>query len=299
LCVIGGGTNTFFGEQLDNLLVMKMMMKGVEKKQVESNNRDVSLDEVRITAMAGETWDDVVKYTVEHDLWGIENLSLIPGTAGAAPVQNIGAYGVEIADTLHSLRAYDTSSDEFVTLTKDECCFGYRDSIFKQQKGVYIVVSVTLSLSVTSKPVFSYKPLDTLKALKEISPLHVRTLVIQTRIAKLPDYREYPNAGSFFKNPVMTSKEAERLCASYLDVPLISQGDMVKIPAAWLIEHVAKMKGVRVGDVGTWPHQPLVLVNYGNAQASDLDTFAESIERLVFERSGIHLEREVEKVLVD
>lgn len=297
LHILGGGTNTFFGEHLENLLVVKMEILGIQKKQEVRSKEQEAANTILITANAGEVWDDVVKFAVSAGLWGIENLSHIPGTMGAAPVQNIGAYGVELADSFCSLRAYDISAGVFVEFAKEECNFGYRNSVFKQQGGRYIIVSVTLALSKTPKPILSYKPLDTLKDAPELSLSDVRDLVIQTRVAKLPDYHAHPNAGSFFKNPVVTAAVAEGLRALYPEVPLIPQGGMAKIPAAWLIEHVARMKGVRVGGVGTWPAQPLVIVNYGSASADEILGFSESIIQKVFSETGVLLEREVQSVL--
>lgn len=292
--VFGEGTNSFFGDALDGVLIVHMKTKGVEIQEIEND-----ASQVLITAQAGELWDEVVLLSVERGLWGLENLSHIPGTVGAAPVQNIGAYGVELSDIFYSLRAYDVSAGAFVEFTKDDCKFGYRDSVLKQHPGRYIVVSVALTLSKLPKPVLSYAPLNTLPVTHALTPAIVRNAVVSTRQAKLPDYHTYPNAGSFFKNPIVTDKVATTLRAEFPGIPLISHADCHKIPAAWLIEHVAHMSGVRVGDVGTWPSQPLVIVNYGNATAAELLAFSDLIVEKVGQGSGVILEREVRAVFID
>ncbi|MCF7843502.1 UDP-N-acetylmuramate dehydrogenase [Candidatus Gracilibacteria bacterium] len=286
--VLGMGTNSFYSDVIKDTLIVKIEIPGI-------NFKDYG-DYVVVTAGAGELWDDVVKYSCGHQYWGTENLSNIPGTIGASPVQNIGAYGVELKDILESVRAYDTSTSSFVELSNIDCHFGYRDSIFKQNKGRYIITSVSLKLSKTPNPILMYKPLDSLLEKNTINLSEVRDLVIKTRTEKLPDYKIYPNTGSFFKNPIITSAQGNVLKEKYNDIPLHEVKDGYKIPAAWLIEHVAEMKGVRVGEIGTWPNQPLVLVNYGNATCENLLSFANLIVGKIEEKTGIRLEREVNYV---
>lgn len=287
LHILGQGTNTFFNEHLKNLLIIKMEMKGIEFTSSTSSDQ-------LVTSYAGETWDDLVKYAIDKGLWGIENLSYIPGTVGAAPVQNIGAYGVELSDTLVSLRVFDIQKQTVVTFQASECMFSYRDSLFKKNPACYVIISITLSLSTVPSPVLTYKPLDTLPP--DASLQTIRDLVIKTRTYKLPDYHHYPNAGSFFKNPVITLQEGEVLQTQYPDLPLHKVGDSYKVPTAWLIEHVIFMKGIRKGNVGTWPQQPLVIVNYGNATYKELVDFSEEIISHIQEKTGILLEREVNNV---
>lgn len=302
--ILGSGTNTYFGEDLGNLLVLKMEMKGIEcekkkensKQKTEENSDSLQSTVYSLTSSAGESWDDIVKYAVTEGLWGIENLSYIPGTVGAAPVQNIGAYGMELKDSLVFVRAYDLEQKSFVELTKEQCQFGYRDSLFKKEKGRYVITQVTLELSKEKDPVLTYKPLDVLTSNKNVTLQEIRDVVIRTRTLKLPDYNFYPNAGSFFKNPIVSSMEAEVLRAKYPEIPLIPHQEGFKIPAAWLIEHVADMKGVRIGDVGTWPNQPLVAVNYKEADADDLDFLRNKIQQKVRDSTGIILEQEVTRV---
>lgn len=287
--ILGSGTNTYFGEDLKNILFIKIELKGIVCNFLPPTT-------YHLQAYSGELWDDIVKFSVEKDLWGIENLSLIPGTVGAAPVQNIGAYGVELKDILTSVRAYDMKTGLFVELSNSECEFGYRDSLFKREKGRYIITSITLELSKDARPVLTYKPLDVLIGKENITVQEVRDSVIATRKAKLPDWKEYPNAGSFFKNPIVTSKQGIALLAQYPNIPLITHPNGYKIPAAWLIEHITHMKGVRVGDLGIWPNQPLVVVNYGNATYEDMELFSQEIIEKIKKETGIILEKEVNRV---
>ena len=285
VCVLGSGTNTYFGESLSHILFLKIEIKGISFEEQE--------EDVYINAQAGEVWDDLVKFACSKNLWGIENLSYIPGTVGAAPVQNIGAYGVELKDTLISLSALDTRTLNVVEISNSACQFGYRDSLFKHEVGRYIIISITLKLSKKRVPILTYKPLDLLVVEENLKLEDVRNLVVKTRQAKLPDWIAHPNAGSFFKNPVVTSTEAEGLRAKYPEIPLIPHQEGYKIPAAWLIEHIADMKGIRVGDVGTWPNQPLVIVNYGNATAKELVFFVTQITKKIKDKTNISLDQEV------
>ena len=287
--ILGCGTNTYFGETLNNLLVVKIELKGVTCSQVSD-------EFYKINVAAGEWWDDVVKFSVEKKLWGLENLSYIPGTAGAAPVQNIGAYGVELKDVFYSLRAYDIFEEKIVEFFLNDCQFGYRDSLFKHQKGRYVILSMVLQLSTKEKSILSYKPLNELLGKQSLTVRDVRDLVVITRKTKLPDYEEHPNAGSFFKNIIVDSTQAEGLRAKLGEVPFIEVTEGYKVPTAWLIEHIAAMKGVRVGNVGTWPNQPLVIVNYGTATANEIDSFAHTIQKVVQEKTGLILEKEVIRI---
>jgi UDP-N-acetylmuramate dehydrogenase len=303
--VLGQGTNSVFGENLERFLIIKNEIMGkslaVRRQSLEDTKNGKPNEERRtnngadifLTVGAGESWDSVVQYSVEQGWWGIENLSYIPGTVGASPVQNIGAYGAELKDTLVSVRAFDIQKNNFVTLTNEECKFGYRDSIFKNKIKRYIITTITLNLSTTAKPILTYKPLDTLLNKENLTSGDVRELVIQTRKQKLPDYNLYPNAGSFFKNPVVDIPIGLAYGKKYPTAPLLEVKGGYKIPAAWLIEHVAKMKGERIGNIGTWPQQPLVLVNYGEATLEELESFSLSIIEKIKRETGVTLEREV------
>ncbi len=293
--ILGGGTNSYFNEHIENLFVIKNEIKGIEVKILDSQTvrESDSESEVLVTCGAGEVWDDVVVYSVEHGLWGIENLSYIPGSVGAAPVQNIGAYGTELKDVFVSLTAIDTETLETVEVTNKMCQFGYRDSLFKHSPGKYVICNVTLALSTTPKSILTYKPLDTLAGADDITLHKIRDVVIATRKAKLPDWVQHPNAGSFFKNPIISKVVLDSVLAKYQDLPFHEVDGGYKVPAAWLIEHVAKMKGVRMDDVGTWPTQPLVIVNFGQGDAKEVNDLAYKIIEKVKENTGILLEKEV------
>ncbi|MEI6811099.1 MAG: UDP-N-acetylmuramate dehydrogenase [Candidatus Nomurabacteria bacterium] len=288
--ILGQGTNTYFAEDLSKYLFIKpeFMGKTADLRQQKTENTGIIL-----TAFAGEIFDDVIEYSVDQGLWGIENLSRIPGSAGAAPVQNVGAYGAELKDTFISARVFDIEENLFKDIFNEECNFGYRDSFFKQNPGKYVIVSITLNLSKEFKPVLSYKPLDILTGKENLTPKDVRELVIATRLAKLPDWKKFPNTGSFFKNIVITKEALEALKVNYPNIPVNEVTGGYKVPSAWLIEHVAEAKGLKVGDIGTWEKQPLVIVNYGNATAEEINAFAFEMQKKVEEKTGIKLEREV------
>jgi UDP-N-acetylmuramate dehydrogenase len=285
LHILGEGTNTIFGEDLTKYFFVTINISGISTQE---NNGDVLL-----TAYAHENWDNVVQYAVENNLSGIENLSYIPGSVGAAPVQNIGAYGMELKDSLESVYVFDIEIMQYTTLTKSECMFGYRDSIFKKNPGRYIIISITLRMKKTFTPVLTYKPLDAFIGKEGVTLSMVRDEVVRIRTEKLPNYHEYPNCGSFFKNQIISLSKGDELRIHFPGIPLHILGDGYKVPTAWLIEHVAEMKGVKRGDVGTWPKQPLVLVNYGNASLHDVEIFAEEILSKVKQGTGITIEREV------
>ncbi len=279
--ILGGGTNTYFADDLSGYLFVKPEFLGIH------------LNGEILTARAGENWDDVVKFTVDNGLWGIENLSHIPGGTGAGPIQNIGAYGVELKDTLVSVRVFDMTNMEFLDLLNTDCEFGYRDSIFKHQPGRYVVISIILKLSNEPQPVLTYKPLDTLIGKENLTIADIRDLVIKTRDIKLPDWKVFPNTGSFFKNPIVEKSKVDELKEKYPEIKIFDFEDNYKVSAAWLIENVAEAKGKREGDVGTWPNQPLVLVNYGNATSSELNAFADAIQNKIESETGVRLDREV------
>lgn len=294
--ILGQGTNTYFAEDLSKYLFIKLEILG-KKQEVGSNEQEgVDMNNnsvVTLTAFAGESFDDVIKFSVENNLWGIENLSHIPGSVGAAPVQNVGAYGVELKDTLVSVRVFDTEENIFKDLLNEECNFGYRDSFFKHNPGKYVIVSITLNLTKEFKPALEYKPLDSLQGMADLTPQDVRNLVITTRLTKLPDWKKFPNTGSFFKNVIITKEALETLKVNYPNISVNEVKEGYKVPSAWLIEHVAEAKGLKMGDVGTWEKQPLVIVNYGNATAEEINAFASEIQRKVEEKTSIKLEREV------
>lgn len=302
---LGGGSNILFTRSFPGI-VIKINSKGIELKEDYD-------DHVVVTAEAGENWDDFVQYCVDRGWAGIENLSLIPGKVGAAPIQNIGAYGVEVSDVIQSVQVIEIETGKQKRLTNAECQFGYRDSIFKNAlKGKVIILNVTFKLQKVSdlpddKVFGSYHfRLDygdirgELEQMAVTIPVisDVREAICQIRRRKLPDPAIAGNAGSFFKNPVIEKKLLislqERFPAMpfYQQVPEKVSSDLVKIPAAWLIEQCG-WKGYRIHDAGVHPGQPLVLVNYGTATGTDILELANQIMDSVVQKFGIQLEPEV------
>lgn len=290
MLVLGGGSNVLFTHDFDGL-VLQNNLKGIHKIKEDD-------DFVYIKAMAGENWHSFVQYCIKNKYQGIENLSLIPGNVGASPMQNIGAYGVEIKDVFDSLEALHLPDGELVCFTHTQCQFGYRESIFKQSlRNQFLIISVTYKLRKQPKFTISYGNIEqTLEkmGIKDLSIEAIANVVIQIRKSKLPDPKLIGNAGSFFKNPVIHQTFYEALQKLYPAIPgfPISNKCMTKVPAAWLIEQTG-WKGYRKGDAGCYPLQPLVLVNYGNATGTEIYVLSSEIIESVQEKFGILLEREV------
>jgi UDP-N-acetylmuramate dehydrogenase len=294
--VLGGGSNMLLTQDVDGL-VIKIELRGMTIAHESSSMLDVE-------CAAGEVWDEIVQKTVEQNWSGIENLSLIPGSIGASPVQNIGAYGVELKDVLVSVQGMMRDSGEMRTFTTHECAFGYRDSIFKSElRDRIVITSVTMRLrknSTASDLNTSYGAIrDEIAVLRptakpdEYTVHDVSEAVRRIRRSKLPDPAVLGNAGSFFKNPEVSRDVYERVHAQFPTVPaFMLDSGLVKIPAGWLIEQ-AGWKGRRVGDAGMHTQQALVLVNYGNAAGQDLVRVAEQVRAAVQEKFGIRLETEV------
>ena len=287
--LLGGGSNVLLTKDIE-YLVLKVNLTGYE---IVSENDEF----VWFKAGAGEIWHDLVLSTLEKGWGGIENLSLIPGLVGAAPMQNIGAYGVELKDVFYSLEALNRKSMEIEIFDKDSCKFGYRESVFKKElKDQYIITSVTLKLSKNPVVNVSYGAIsDVLKSKRIKTPTirDVSNTVIQIRQSKLPDPKVIGNAGSFFKNPVISKSQFEQIRAGYPKVPSYAQSDgQVKIPAGWLIEQCG-WKGRRMGEIGVHDKQALVLVNHGNGRGEDVYQLSEDILQSVKKEFGIELHREV------
>jgi UDP-N-acetylmuramate dehydrogenase len=297
--ILGSGSNVLFTKDFAGL-VLHIALKGMTI---------VAEDDVfvELEVGAGELWDDVVRYCVEQQWGGIENLSLIPGTMGAAPVQNIGAYGVELKDVIVRVRGVMRQTGEHHTLSGAECAFGYRDSIFKRAlSNRFVISSVTLRLRKQPTAQHLHTEYGAIKqTLAELFPetsptawtaANVREAVCAIRRSKLPDPKVLGNAGSFFKNPVVPRWILERIQNQVPAVPAFAatngRTDYVKIPAGWLIEQCG-WKGKRVGNAGVHALQALVLVNYGEATGSEVFSLAQDIQRSVEERFGIHLDMEV------
>lgn len=255
-------------------------------------------DQVLLTAGAGEALDDVVAYAVAHGYWGIENLSHIPGSIGATPVQNVGAYGVEIGEHILSVRVYDIASDTFRELSPQDCAFGYRDSIFKHAAGAhYVVTGVTLRLSRTPVPRLGYRDLAVRFADAHPTLADIRSAVVEIRSKKFPDWHAVGTAGSFFKNPIVPVSQYEALAKKYPDLPAFPVGDThAKIALGWILDKVINVRGLRVGNVGTYDQQALVMVNYGASTAREIEAFAHDIASRVRESVGIEIEWEVTRL---
>jgi UDP-N-acetylmuramate dehydrogenase len=283
LTVIGEGSNLVLTDDLPGL-VIHPRLQGIH--EIERSDEHVTVE-----IMAGETWDAVVAHTLARGWQGLENLSLIPGSAGAAPYQNIGAYGVELSDLLTSVTALHLARGEIQTFTNAECQFAYRDSLFKSQcRGEYLILSLRLRLNLTPNLVLTYGPLQELDS-DHISPMEVRERVCAVRREKLPDPRNLPNAGSFFKNPVVNKEQHDKLKKDFPELVAFPVEQGYKLAAGWLIEH-AGWKGQRLGPVGMHDRQALVLVNHDGATGVDVMALAERVRGDVRERFGVELEQE-------
>jgi len=284
--VIGEGSNLLFTAGFEGLIIHPVL-EGIDVV-------DESATEVLIRAGAGVNWDSFVQYCVSHHWHGAENLSLIPGSVGAAPVQNIGAYGVEARDIVEYAEVFDVQEMMPVILSNAACEFGYRDSIFKHNSGRYIVTYVVFRLQKEGEMNLEYGNVkEVFLQSKEQNLQALRETIIAIREEKLPDPSVTGNAGSFFKNPAIRQEKFVEIQKEFQDVPGYKAGpERVKVPAAWLIEQ-SGWKGVREGNVGTWPSQPLVIVNYGGAAGQDIFVFSEKIRAAVCDKFGIMLEREV------
>jgi UDP-N-acetylmuramate dehydrogenase len=287
--ILGSGSNILFTKDFDGLIIKVSIS---EINVIEEND-----ELVLIEAGAGVIWNELVKFCVEKNFGGIENLTLIPGTVGAAPIQNIGAYGQELADTFFSLSGIFIKSGEKKTFSKSECRFAYRLSIFKEEfKNEFIISSVRFKLSKSSKPNSSYKVLSDYLSKKGIANPTIKdvsTAVAEIRRSKLPDPEKVGNAGSFFKNPEINHATFEELKLEFSDiVSFPSDSGHVKISAGWLIEKCG-WKGKRAGDVGTSPDHALIICNFGNATGSEILEFAMRIKEEVANNFGIKLEEEV------
>jgi UDP-N-acetylmuramate dehydrogenase len=292
---IGVGSNIIWRDQGFPGLVIVNKIMGFEIFELDAEN-------VYLTVGAGENWDSVVQRTVEMGLSGIEQLSLIPGNAGATPVQNVGAYGREIAEVLTTLEVYDTEVKRYITMQADECAFGYRTSRFKTtDKGRFFIASVTLRLTrLKPQPPFyaAVQAYMDQHGVSDITAAAIREAVIAIRTSKLPDPKDIPNNGSFFANPIITGDELKQLRDQFPALPSWPTNDnRFKIPAAWLIETTG-FKGMHDDEtkMATWDKQPLVLVNEGAASTDDLLKFKQKIVDAVQSQFGITLEQEPELI---
>lgn len=289
---LGGGSNTLFIDDFDGM-VIQFANKGI-RFAGESN------DSILVEVDAGVNWHKFVEIMLKNKFYGLENLALIPGTVGGAVTQNIGAYGVELKEFIQEVRGVEVESGKFFNLSKEECRFEYRNSIFKNEfKGKFLISSAKLKLHKKPKINLSYPELrNTVRKFPFVKPdpKYVFDQVVKLRQAKLPDLLKYPNAGSFFKNPIVDIEILEKIQKNYADVPFFQLEDSrYKIPAGWLIEK-AGWKGKRVGNVGVYDKHALVIINYGAKSGREIFEFAQLIQSDVHEKFGILLENEVEVV---
>lgn len=288
--ILGGGSNMLLTKDITSLVV-HINLKGKELVAQTDNY-------VHINAKAGENWHEFVMWCLQHDYGGLENLSLIPGNVGSAPIQNIGAYGVELKDVFVSCDAIELETLKTRTFNYEDCNFGYRESVFKQKsKGHYVITDVTFKLTKKAHLLHTnYGTIATeLEHMKVENPTiqDISKAVIAIRQSKLPDPKKIGNSGSFFKNPIISKEELEYLKLDFPDIPSYDISDSeVKVPAGWLIEK-AGFKGKTLGDYGVHKHQALVLVNYGNAKGSDIYNLALLIQKTIYRIFKVHIETEV------
>jgi len=289
--ILGGGSNIVFSDGVIDVLVLKIEIKGFEIVSQGENYTDIKVG-------AGENWDMIVSQTVDMGLSGFESLSAIPGTVGAGPVQNIGAYGREVKDTIQEVEVYEIETGKIFNISNKDCKFGYRDSIFKNEaKGKYIITNVFYRLSKTLPVIPDYpgvKKYFIENNIKTPTLKQIREAIVDIRMGKLPNPKEVPNVGSFFKNPIVLNEVAYKIIEEFPNAKFFAlKDDMTKIPAGWLIEN-AGLKGESFGSVSVYDKNALVLVNNGNATSEDIIKARDEIVRIVKDKFGITLEQEPE-----
>lgn len=288
ILVLGGGSNMLFTKDFEGL-VIKISIPGISYTEKG--------DEVSVTAGAGVVWNDLVNFCVSRGFAGLENLTLIPGTVGASPIQNIGAYGVELKDVFYSCRAFEIATGQIRTFMHADCKFGYRESTFKnERKGKYIITSVSFNLNKKASIRTQYGAITAeleKRSIKEPTIADVSEVVAAIRVSKLPDPSTIGNAGSFFKNPIIETKKFEALRLKFPEiVHYPAPAGKIKLAAGWLIEQCG-YKGKVVGQTGTWKNQALVLVNHGYANGQEVYDFSEQIINAVYAKFDVMLNREV------
>jgi UDP-N-acetylmuramate dehydrogenase len=277
--LLGGGSNVLASDAGYAGVVIKIELQGIER------------DQTMLIAAAGESWDALVAHAVNNGLWGVENLSGIPGTVGAAPIQNIGAYGSEAKDTLVWVEALDTQTNTIVRMGNSECDFAYRTSRFKREPGRFVIVRAAFALQRNGVPNTSYKDLAEAGAL---SLPAIRERVLAIRTGKFPDLAVEGTAGSFFLNPIVSKAKAEELAVHYPGLPQFSAEGGSKLSLAWLLDNVLELKGFSVGGARLYEKQPLVIAASRDTTANDVQTLAEKVRELVKNKFGITIEPEVQ-----
>lgn len=290
--ILGGGSNTLVSDDGYAGLVIIMRLLGITRTDMSDGKT------VLLTASAGEDWDAFVAHAVENDLWGIENLSGIPGTVGASPVQNIGAYGCEVKDTIEQVRVFDTETDEVRDMTNTECGFGYRTSIWKIPRvSPLVILSVTFRLSRRAKVNISYKDLALYFEREQIahpSLVHIRDAVLEIRGGKFPDLSAVGTAGSFWKNPTVSIVVATDLKSRYPGLPVYPVDESrAKLSLAWILDKIGGLKGHSHGRASLYQSQPLVLIAYPSCTSFEIDSLASHVSKIVHEKTGVVIEREV------
>jgi len=284
--VLGGGSNMLVGDAGFDGIVIKIELDGIVQ------------DGDTLVAGAGESWDRVVAYAVEKKLWGLENLSGIPGSVGGAVVQGIGAYGAAVGQTLSWVEVFDRDNGEIKKMSNSECRFGYRDSFFKHDNEKHIILRAAFTLSLSAAATISYKDLAAKfsdSSAEEIDIQAVRTAVLDIRKGKFPDLSAEGTAGSFFKNPIMSAADASALKQAYPDMPLFAmpETDGVKVPLAWLLDHALGLHGARVGGARLFEKQILVIAADRETSSIDVVTLARDVQKKVFDELKIKIEPEV------
>jgi UDP-N-acetylmuramate dehydrogenase len=286
--ILGGGSNMLVADEGYPGLIIHIQMKGMT--YVTNDDGTVFL-----TIGAGEVLDTSIADTVVRGLWGLENLSCIPGSVGATPVQNVGAYGVEVADVISSVTVFDTNTKKIFALTNIECGFSYRHSIFKEKNNL-VIVSVTFTLNTKSQPKLAYADLAT-RTPNSPTPQDVRTVVAAIRSEKFPDWTLVGTAGSFFKNPLLTKEEVFVLLAKYPDIPTYpSAGELTKISLGYILDKICGLKGFAIGPVRLYEKQALVLVAESGATTTDIKNFVNIISEKVFDKTSIRISAEVTEI---
>ena len=292
ITILGGGSNVLIPDKGIPGLVIKNTINEITAEEKK--------DTVTVVAGAGVVFDELVSHTVQNDWWGLENLSAIPGFVGATPIQNVGAYGVEIKDYVAWVEVLDPQDMSIKKINNNDCRFSYRHSLFKTESGKhYIVTRVAFLLSKTPNPILGYQDLEEwFKEHKAVPTIDkVRAAVMRIRSRKFPDWKTVGTAGSFFKNPIVNKIKYEELKEKYPTIPGYETGEgEVKVPLGWVLDRVLNLRGCKEGSVSTYTEQALVLINHGDASAQEIETFAKNIQKKVLEEVGISIEWEVTKL---
>jgi UDP-N-acetylmuramate dehydrogenase len=287
LAVLGGGSNVLVGDDGYRGLVVKNNLLGISDV--------VHGEHVYLKVKSGETLDDLVKYAVDKNYWGLENLSAIPGTVGATPIQNVGAYGVEVSHLITEVSAIHKETGEQKIFSNKECLFAYRDSIFKTTSGKrWIITEVVFKLTLTKSPQLEYGNLSELKYIPSLTPLKIREEIIKIRAGKFPNWRQVGTAGSFFKNPIIEITKFDELSSKYPGLVGYEVSETeTKVSLGWVLDKVCGLKGYSKNGVCLYKEQALVLVNESAAEAEVINDFAQEVTEKVFQKTGIKIEREV------